>query len=320
MERYINNPVVTRIDIPEILPHLKNVTSVFNPGAIKFEDKILLMLRVQNRARETYFVMAESDDGINFQVEKKIIHWLGIEKVQETIFHIYDPRITKLEDEYYIMFAMDMDSGCHLGLGKTIDFKTFDFVGIVSNEDNRNGVLFPEKIDEKYLRLDRPNLVQLEDGPLTGSRIWLSQSDDLIEWKPVCQLIEGRNHYWDELIGAGPPPIKTTQGWLCVYHGIAMHYQPIYQAGVMLLDLEDPSKIIARSRYNILEPRELYETVGQVPNVCFPTGIIVNEIDEKCFALNRSKVFIYYGAADTSIGLAISTIDDLINASYEQII
>ena len=199
MERYLNNPVVKRIDIPEILPHLNDVTSVFNPGAIKFEDKILLMLRVQNRARETFFVMAESKDGLQFNVEDKIILWQGIETVNETIFHVYDPRITKLEDVYYIMFAMDMESGCHLGLGKTIDFKLFEFVGVVSNEDNRNGVLFPEKISGKYLRLDRPNLVQLEDGPITGSRIWLSQSDDLIKWEPVSQIIEGLPHYWDEL-------------------------------------------------------------------------------------------------------------------------
>jgi beta-1,4-mannooligosaccharide/beta-1,4-mannosyl-N-acetylglucosamine phosphorylase len=316
MERYMNNPVVAREDIPEILPHLRDVTSVFNPGAIKFEDKILLMLRVQNRARETCFVMAKSEDGINFQAENKIIHWQGIEKIEETIFHIYDPRITKLDNIYYIMYAMDMNSGCHLGLGKTIDFKSFEFVGIVSHEDNRNGVLFPEKVAGKYLRLDRPNKVQIEDGPLTGSCICLSQSDDLIEWKPVSELISGRNHYWDELIGSGPPPVKTEKGWLCVYHGIAMHYQPIYQAGVMLLDLEDPSKVIARGRYNILEPRELYETVGQVPNVIFPTGIIIDEFDENGFAKLKSKVSIYYGAADTSIGLATSTIIELIEMCF----
>jgi len=318
MERYMNNPVVTREDIPEILPHLKNVTSVFNPGTIKHDNKILLMLRVQNRARETYFVMAESDDGINFNVEDNIIHWQGIEEIKETIFHVYDPRITKIGAEYFVMFAMDMDSGCHLGLGKTIDFKTFEFVGIVSKEDNRNGVLFPEKIGNKYLRLDRPNKVQLEDGPLTGSSIWLSQSKDLIEWEPVKELISGRNHYWDELIGAGPPPVKTEKGWLCVYHGIAMHYQPIYQAGIMLLNLDDPSKVIKRGRYNILEPRELYETVGQVPNVIFPTGIIIDEYDENGFAKLESKVSIYYGAADTSIGLATSTINELLEMCFEE--
>jgi beta-1,4-mannooligosaccharide/beta-1,4-mannosyl-N-acetylglucosamine phosphorylase len=312
LRRYVNNPLIRSTDIPNIPPNIIDTTSVFNPGVIKFNDKILLMLRLQNRARETFFVMAESKDGIEFDIANKIIEWEGLEKVKEKIYHIYDPRITQLGKEYYIMFAMDIESGCFLGLGRTTDFKKFEFLGIVSKEDNRNGVLFPEKFDGKYLRLDRPNINQLTDGPLTGSEIWLSESDDLLEWQPVNKIISGRNHYWDELIGAGPPPVKTTKGWLCVYHGIAMHYQPIYQAGVMLLDLNDPSKVISRGRFNILEPRELYETVGQVPNVIFPTGIIVDNFDKNGFAKMESEAKLYYGAADTVIGLATSTIEELI--------
>jgi len=214
------------------------------------------------------------------------------------------------------MFAMDISSGCKLGLGTTKDFKYFDFLGIVSEEDNRNGVLFPEKIDGKFIRFDRPNKVQLEGGPLTGSAIWISESDDLLNWTPKTELIKGRDHYWDELIGAGPPPIKIKEGWLCVYHGIAMHYQPIYQAGVMLLDLNDPTKVISRGRFNILEPRELYETVGQVPNVIFPTGLIAEEFDENGYALQESEVKLYYGAADTVIGLAESTIEELLKRCF----
>lgn len=310
MKRNKNNPIVKPTDIPEIKPDLVDVSSVFNPGAIKFNDKYLMMLRVQNRARETYLMMAESDDGVNFRPENEFIKWNGLDKVKEQIFHIYDPRITKIDGEYYIMFAMDMTSGCKLGLGTTKDFKSFYFMGVVSEEDNRNGVLFPEKIDGKFIRFDRPNKVQLE-GPLTGSAIWISESDDLLTWKPKAELIKGRDHYWDELIGAGPPPIKTKEGWLCVYHGIAMHYQPIYQAGVLLLDLNDPTKVISRGRFNILEPRELYETVGQVPNVIFPTGLIAEKFDEDGFALPDSDVKLYYGAADTVIGLAESTIEEL---------
>jgi len=316
MERYMNNPIIKPQDIPDIKPDIINATSVFNPGAIKFNDKILLMLRVQNRARETYFVMAESEDGIQFDIFKQYIKWEGLEEIKENIYHLYDPRITKLGKEYYIMFAMDMDSGCYLGLGKTTDFKKFEFVGVVSKEDNRNGVLFPEQVKGKYLRLDRPNKNQLVDGPLTGSEIWLSESDDLMNWQPLKKVISGRDHYWDELIGAGPPPVKTSKGWLCIYHGIAMHYQPIYQAGVMLLDLEDPSKVISRGRFNILEPRELYETVGQVPNVIFPTGLIVDEYDENGFAKLESSVKLYYGAADTVVGLATSTIEELIEKCH----
>ena len=314
MERYTNNPIITRSDIPEIPPHLVDVSSVFNPGAVKFGDKYLLLLRVQNRGRETFILTAKSDDGIHFSISKKIVQFKGVEKVLGQIYHCYDPRITRIDDIYYIMFAVDMDSGCRLGLAQTRDFESFEFMNIVSEDDNRNGVLFPEKLDGKYLRLDRPNEIDLPDGPATGSIIRLSESDDLLEWETVGPVITGRSHYWDELIGAGPPPIKTEQGWLLIYHGVATHFgtSNIYQAGVMLLDLENPLKVIGRSQYNILEPREMYELVGQVPNVVFPSGAIVEDVDSKGFAKMDSQVLIYYGAADTCVCLTISTIEDLI--------
>lgn len=316
MVRYINNPIVSREDIPDIFPNLIDVTSVFNPGATIYDNKIILLLRVQNRARETFFITASSEDGFNFNINNDYVHWNNLDIVKEKIYHIYDPRITKIEDDYYIMFAMDLESGCFLGLGKTRDFSQFNFIKIVSEDDTRNGVLFPEKINGKYLRLDRPNKTQLTDGPLTGSSIWLSKSDDLINWERTDLIANGRDHYWDELIGSGPPPVKTKKGWLHIYHGIAMHYQPIYQAGVMLLDLDNPAKVIARGRYNILEPREIYETTGQVPNVIFPTGMIVDNFDCNGFAKADAKVKLYYGAADTSIGLATTTIQQLLDSCF----
>lgn len=315
MERYQNNPIITRKNIPEIPPYLVDVSSVFNPGAIKFGDHYLLMLRVQNRGRETFLLMAESDDGLHFEVTHRIVHFDGIENIKATIYHCYDPRITRIDDIYYIMFALDMEDGCRLGLAQTCDFENFDFMGIVSEDDNRNGVLFPEKINGKYLRLDRPNKVQLTGGPTSGNSICLSESYDLLHWQTVGVIANGRVHYWDELIGSGPPPIKTERGWLQIYHGVATHFgsSNIYQAGVMLLDLENPLIMIARGRYNILEPREMYELVGQVPNVVFPSGAIVEEVHANGFARLDSRVFIYYGAADTCVGLAISTSETLID-------
>ena len=319
MERYTNNPIITRNDIPEIPPYLVEVSSVFNPGAVKFNDKYLLLLRVQNRGRETFMITAKSEDGIQFSISNKIVQFKGIEKVLGQIYHCYDPRVTRINDIYYIMFAVDMDSGCRLGLAQTKDFESYEFMGIVSEDDNRNGVLFPEKVNGKYLRLDRPNEIDLPDGPATGSIIRLSESDDLLEWETVGPVITGRSHYWDERIGAGPPPIKTEQGWLQIYHGVATHFRGsnIYQAGVMLLDLENPLKVIGRSRYNILEPREMYELVGQVPNVVFPSGAIAEEVDSAGFAKMDSPVFIYYGAADTSASLVISTIEELIRLAMQ---
>jgi len=319
MKRHEINPILTRADIPPIPPQLIDVTSVFNPGAIKDGDIYRLILRVQSRSRETFLVMASGKDGVNFDVDYKIVHFKGIEKIAEKIFHIYDARITKLEGRFYIMFAMDMQDGCQLGLGVTDDFISFDFLGITSNEDIRNGVLFPEKINGRYYRMDRPNKARHIGGPTSGSTIWLSESFNLVDWIPCSPLIDGRFHYWDEYIGSGPPPVKTRKGWLHVYHGVAGHFgsSNIYQAGVILLDLNNPSKVLGRSRCNILEPREIWELAGQVPNVTFPSGMIVESVDSEGFALENSEVKIYYGAADTSIGLLLTTISELIEAAME---
>ncbi len=319
LKRILKNPIITRTDIPDIFPHLVDATSVFNPGAIKFNNKYILLLRVQNRGRETFIVKAESNDGIDFKVDDKIVDFKGIEKVEEKIYHVYDARITRIDGVHYIIFAMDMDCGCQLGLAKTTDFEDFQFLGIISDGDIRNGVLFPEKINGKFLRFDRPNKVQLEGGPSSGNTIYLSESDDLLKWKSVKPVMSGRFHYWDENIGSGPTPVKTRDGWLHIYHGVAMHFGSanIYQAGVSLHDLNDPSIVLHRGKYNILEPRELFELVGQVPNVVFPSGMIVENYDSEGFAMIDSKVLVYYGAADTVVGLATSTIKELINAAKQ---
>ncbi len=290
-----------------------DVTSVFNPGAVKYHDEYVLMLRVQNRGRETFTMIARSRDGVHFSIEPRVVEFEGIDSLQEQVFHCYDMRITPVEGTYYIMFAMDMESGCYLGLAQTDDFQSFRFLGKVSDEENRNGVLFPEKINKKYIRLDRPNRIRLEGGPKSGGAICLAESDDLLHWETKNELFGGRFHYWDERIGAGPPPIKTPSGWLLIYHGIADHFgaASIYQAGVALLDLEDPTRVISRGKYNILEPRELYELTGQVPNVVFPSGAIVEETTRNGFAADHSRVLVYYGAADTCVGLATTTISEL---------
>ena len=317
MKRDPANPVLTRADVPEIPPALVDVSSVFNPGAVRFGDKVLLLLRVQNRARETFLLPAESEDGVRFRVRPEPVHFAGIEKLRERVFHCYDPRITRLEGEYYVLFAMDMEGGCRLGLARTRDFRSYAFMGVVSEGDARNGVLFPEKIGGRYLRLERPNTRADGGGAASGDTIVLSESEDLLHWRAAATVAGGRFHYWDELIGPGPPPIKTREGWLVIYHGVALHLAcaHLYQAGVLLLDLEDPSRVLARSRYNVLEPREGYETCGQVPNVVFPSGAVPVHTDVEGFSPGEGEILVYYGAADTCVGLARTTANELIRAA-----
>jgi beta-1,4-mannooligosaccharide/beta-1,4-mannosyl-N-acetylglucosamine phosphorylase len=319
MRRHAANPILTRADIPDVPPRLTDATSVFNPGAVKADGRYFLMLRVQARSRETYTMVAESADGVGFDVRPEIVEFKGIEKMKERVYHVYDPRVTRLEGANYVMFAMDMDAGCGLGLARTKDLRSFEFLGLASTDDVRNGVLFPEKVGGVYLRLERPNKARHAGGPTSGTEIWLAESDDLLRWRPRGPVMAGRFHYWDEFIGSGPPPVKTRRGWLHVYHGVATHFGSanIYQAGVALLDLADPSKLLGRSRGNILEPREPYEFAGQVPNVVFPSGMIVEETDADGFALESSPVKVYYGAADTAVGLAVTTVGELLAATAE---
>jgi len=317
--RHAANPILTRDDIPDIPPLIRDPSSVFNPGAVWFEDEVRLLLRVQTRGRRTYLVPARSADGVNFDVADRVAVIDGLDAIGGTIHHVYDPRLTIVEGKGYGVFAVDTDDGCRLVTAKTADFERFTVIGVDADEDLRNGVLFPERVGGRYLRLDRPNRPDVPDQPGSGDEIRLSESDDLATWRPVGPVMRGRPHYFDELIGAGPPPVKTRDGWLLVYHGIATHFAAanVYQAGVALLDLADPTRVIARGTDNVLEPRETWELTGQVPNVVFPTGLIVADTDRSGFAVPDARVLLYYGAADTSVGLAVSNVEDLLRSAHE---
>ncbi len=313
--RHPDNPILTRESIPAASP-VTDPSSVFNPGALYHDGSFRLILRVQTRARRTVWMRAESVDGVHFSVAPEPVELHGLETLGIAVHHVYDPRITRLEDRFLIVAALDLDDGCRLGLFETDDLAACTFLGFCSTDENRNGVLFPRAIGGRYMRLDRPNRVHRADRPPTGDAIVLSSSDDLLDWEPVAVIAEGRPRLWDELIGPGPPPIPTRHGWLCVYHGVATHPGGvnIYQAGLLLLDADDPSRVLARSDANVLEPREPYETTGQVPNVVFPSGWIVEPGADEDPVPDEATVYLYYGAADTAVGMASATVGRLIEA------
>jgi beta-1,4-mannooligosaccharide/beta-1,4-mannosyl-N-acetylglucosamine phosphorylase len=314
--RSSDNPIITTMDIPRMPPDIADPSSVFNPGAVRWGDRYMLMLRVQTRGRRTRLVMAESDNGREFTVWNEPVQLPGLTELEEKIYHVYDPRLTAIGDEFLVMFAADTETGCKLGTARTKDFRSFELIGLGEHPDIRNGVIFPRQFGDRYLRLDRPNRVAGDGEPASGDEIVLSESLDLIDWHPLGTVMHARPRYWDERIGAGPPPVRTRRGWLLLYHGIATRVGSvgIYQAGVALLDLEDPLRLIGRSRDNVLEPRRMYELVGQVPNVVFPSGMIADDIDADGFAPEESTVRVYYGAADTSVCLATGTIGGLLSS------
>ncbi len=168
MKRNSANPILTRADIPPIPPHVVDVSSVFNPGAIRLGDRYYLLLRVQTRGRETVLMVAESADGERFVVRPRLVQIAGLEAVRQTLYHVYDPRLTRIEDIVYVVFAADTDDGCRLGIARTQDFEHFELVSFGGDDDTRNGVLFPERIGGRYLRLERPNRTRLDSGSATS--------------------------------------------------------------------------------------------------------------------------------------------------------
>lgn len=260
--------------------------------------------RAEDRALRDSIWIAESDDGISFRPRDAPIRVPQGDPIWEkyTAGMYYDPRITRIEDDFYLMHAAHSGHGCRLSLIRTKDFQDFDWLGFVSETDNRNGVLFPEKIGGLYARFDRPNT-----GGSFGD-IWVSYSPDLIFWgKSECVLRNTEVRWAWTKIGPGAVPIKTREGWLNIFHGVrtqcAQHY--IYSLGVALHDLENPARVIARAEEAILQPEEDYELIGQTPSVVFTSGAVVEDDGE---------VKVYYGAADTVQCLATTTLDDLLFA------
>ena len=313
------NPILTRADVPDVAPLVHDVSSVFNPGAASFRGQRLLLLRVQTRGRETVWMPAWSTDGVAFAVEPKIVTVAGLEAVGEPVHHAYDPRITILEGTLVVAFAVDTDDACRVAIARGTSLDDLELVAYDTLSDSRNAVVFPARVAGRYLRLERPNRVTRDGVVPSGAEIVLAESDDLVAWREVGPVMQGRPRSWDELIGSGPPPVRTRHGWLHVYHGVATHFASvnIYQVGAVLLDADDPTRVIARTRRNILEPRETYELTGQVPNVVFPSGWIVEGVSGGEVAADDALVRIYYGAADTCVGMAETTIGELIAACEE---
>ena len=226
--------------------------------------------------------LARSTNGINFDIEETP----SIQPANKyETFGLEDPRITLIDDTYYISYVSVCPIGVTTSLISTRDFKSFYRHGVIFCPDNKDVVIFPETIEGKYYSLHRPvsNLFMKQ-------HIWISESTDLICWGNHRNLMGPRCGYWDEVkLGAGAVPFRVEQGWLEIYHGVDLNN--VYSLGALLLDSREPWKIIARSEKPILEPQADYECKGFFGNVVFSCGLLCED----------NKLKIYYGAADTSI-------------------
>ena len=299
LRRWQCNPIITYEDVPF------DCNTVFNGTPVKFGNEYLLLLRVEGRHGSSFFCLARSEDGLQFQVDKEpcmVPATEGPFKVWEEN-GLEDPRLTVIDGRYYIVYTAVSGCGHRIALARTDDFVHFERIALISGPGNKDGVLFPEKIDGCYVRLDRPI------GNDVGC-IWISYSPDLINWGRSELVLSPRSCYWDShRVGASVPPIKTDRGWLEIYHGFKMTSAgPIYKVGTTMLDLANPAKVIGRCLSPVLSPREDYERVGDVGNVVFASGAIVEDDGE---------VKLYYGAADTSICVAVAHIDELIDSCFD---
>jgi len=288
------NPIITRDAVPD-------ANSIFNSAVVPFEDGFAGVFRCDNTARVMQLHAGVSQDGIHWEIEPERIQFRCEDDEIGNFVYGYDPRVCWLEDRYYITWC----NGYHgptIGVGYTDDFKTFHQMENAFLPYNRNGVLFPRKINGKFAMLSRPS----DTGHTPFGDIFYSESPDLIHWGHHRHAMSPTGGWQATKIGAGPTPIETSEGWLLIYHGVLTSCNGfVYSFGAALLDLEKPWKVIYRTRPYLLNPREYYECVGDVPNVTFPCAALYNP--------PTGRMAIYYGGADTVTCLAFAKADELID-------
>lgn len=283
--------------------------NVFNPAVVYHQGEFHMLYRAQGLDWVSRLGYAHSKDGIHFERDPQPVF---APHDQYDARGIEDPRIAEIDGVFYMTYTAYGNQPypgyppTHLGgsvtpmFAKSTNLRDWERIGpLVVGEDNKDHVLFPEKIGGKFVTLHR-----------RPPQVWLARSEDLLSWpeeemQPIFGPRPGNG--WDEnRVGGGGVPIKTENGWLLIYH--AYDYDHIYRLGVCLLDLDDPSVVINRPRSFIIEPREIWELRGDVPTVIFAGANVVVD----------GEVYVYYGAADHVIGLATASLDDLVEFALSE--
>ena len=288
------NPIITRAAVP-------GANSIFNSAVVPFEQGFAGVFRCDNTARDMQLHAGVSPDGIHWQIEPQRIHFRCDDEEIGHFVYGYDPRVCWLEDRYYVTWC----NGYHgptIGVGYTHDFRTFYQIENAFLPYNRNGVLFPRRINDKYAMLSRPS----DTGHTPFGDMFYSESPDLSHWGHHRHVMSPVGGWQATKVGAGPTPIETSEGWLLIYHGVLTSCNGfVYSFGAALLDLEKPWKVLYRTRPYLLNPREYYECVGDVPNVTFPGAALVDP--------PTGRMTIYYGGADTVTCLAFAKFNELMD-------
>lgn len=290
--RYSGNPIITATAVPR-------ANSIHNSAIVPFGDGYAGIFRVDEQDMSFTLHVGKSQDGIHWQINPERVAMHSDDPDVTVAPHSYDPRITKIEDRYYVTWCNAGAQGPCIGLATTKDFTTFRQMENPLPPANRNCVLFPRKINGKYAMLHRPS----DRGHTPFGDVFFASSPDLVHWGCHRFAFGPRGGWQSTKVGPGPVPIETKDGWLLIYHGVWTSCNGyLYYVGGALLDLDKPWNVLFRTKDYLLAPTEPYERVGDVPNVVFPSAAV----------LNGKNVRIYYGCADTCISMAEADLGELV--------
>jgi predicted GH43/DUF377 family glycosyl hydrolase len=295
--RAVGNPVLSG----QRWPYLVN--AVLNPGATLVDGLTVLVCRVEDRRGISHLTVARSADGVTNWVVDAAPLIVPSPGHPEEAWGVEDPRVTRVDelDCWVISYTAFGPQGTAVALAITRDFVTVERLGVVCPPEDKDAALLPRRVGGDFILFHRPVSA-------IGGRpgVWLSRSTDLRSWgypEPVFGTRPGG--WWDSArVGIGPPPIETPEGWMLIYHGVRDTVAgALYRAGLVLLDLENPAEVLARSAEWVLGPTERYELTGQVPGVVFPCGLTHTKTGE---------LRLYYGAANSGIAIATARLDDIL--------
>ncbi|MEA2640382.1 MAG: beta,4-mannooligosaccharide/beta,4-mannosyl-N-acetylglucosamine phosphorylase [Chloroflexota bacterium] len=300
--RHPANPLLTAASWPYA------ANTVFNPGATLLPTgETLLMVRVEDRRGMSHLTAARSRDGIrDWVIDPQPTFAAQPDQYPEELWGVEDPRIVRLDGlgQFAMTYTAYSRAGPLVALAMTEDFKTFERHGSIMPPEDKDAAFFPRQFDGRWALIHRP----VPSLATAKANMWLSFSTDLRHWGDHTVLLEARDGAWWDAgkIGLSPQPIATDEGWLIVYHGV--RHTPagaLYRIGLALLDLEDPRHVLRRGDEWVAGPHMSYEVTGEIPNVVFPCGAVLDTAS--------GELRLYYGAADTSVGLMTAQIGDVLD-------
>jgi predicted GH43/DUF377 family glycosyl hydrolase len=301
-ERHPGNPILTANDWPY------PANTVFNPAAVMVDDETVVLARVEDLRGISHLTVARSTNGIDRWRIDAVPLLAPCEDIESERWGFEDPRVVWLPefDRFAITCTAYGPAGPAVYLALTRDFHTVERRGVIQGAEDKNAALLPARIKGKWILFHRPSH-QAAAG--SSGEIALSRSADLTSWSAPEHVLSPRDGAWwdSRRVGLGPPPLRTEHGWLIIYHGVKDTVSGgLYRVGLALVQLDDPSRVTHRLPEWVFGAQLPYERVGDVDNAVFPCGLIHDE--------SSGLVRMYYGAADTSIGLATAQLDELLGA------